>query len=379
MAITIKKVASKKDLKTFIRFNYTLYKDVPYAVPELYEDMVDTLTPGRNPALEFCEFACFLALKDGVTVVGRVAAIINKRANERWGKKAVRFGWIDFIDDLEVSTMLLDAVVNFGRQYGMEEIEGPLGFTDMDPEGMLVEGYQELGTMATIYNFPYYPVHMQKLGYEKAADWVEFRSTVPDQIPEKMIRISDIVKKRFDLHTVKLTRKLINEKNYGQKIFDLINESYTELFGFVTLTPAQIQQYVKTYLSLLNLDMVCLVENAEGKLVGVGISMGSLSVAFQKAKGKLFPFGWYHLLKALKWKDADTVDLLLVAIKPEYQNKGVNSILFRELIPVYQRRGFKWSESNPELETNSAVQKQWEYFETRLHKRRRCFMKKIGN
>lgn len=376
MTVTIKKVSSKKDLKTFIRFNYEMYKDVAYKVPELYEDMIDTLTPGRNAALEFCDFACFLALKDD-KVVGRVAAIINHRANEKWGKKTVRFGWIDFIDDLEVSTMLLDAVANFGRQHGMNEIEGPLGFTDMDPEGMLIEGYQELGTMATIYNFPYYPQHMEKLGYEKAADWVEFRITVPEKIPDKMIRISEIVRKKFNLHTVELTHKLIKEKNYGQKIFDLINESYKDLFGFAELTPAQIQQYVKTYLGLLNLDMVCLIEDAEDNLVGVGISMGSLSVALQKAKGKMFPFGWYHLLKALKWKDADTLDLLLVAVKPEYQSKGVNSLLFTELIPRFQKRGFKYGESNPELETNSAVQKQWEYFETRQHKRRRCFTKKI--
>ncbi len=376
MTVTIKKVSSKKDLKTFIRFNYEMYKDVAYKVPELYEDMIDTLTPGRNAALEFCDFACFLALKDD-KVVGRVAAIINHRANEKWGKKTVRFGWIDFIDDLEVSTMLLDAVANFGRQHGMNEIEGPLGFTDMDPEGMLIEGYQELGTMATIYNFPYYPQHMEKLGYEKAADWVEFRITVPEKIPDKMIRISEIVRKKFNLHIVELTHKLINEKNYGQKIFDLINESYKDLFGFAELTPAQIQQYVKTYLGLLNLDMVCLIEDAEDNLVGVGISMGSLSVALQKAKGKMFPFGWYHLLKALKWKDADTLDLLLVAVKPEYQSKGVNSLLFTELIPRFQKRGFKYGESNPELETNSAVQKQWEYFETRQHKRRRCFTKKI--
>lgn len=376
MTVTIKKVSSKKDLKTFIRFNYEMYKDVSYKVPELYEDMVDTLTPGRNAALEFCDFACFLALKDD-KVVGRVAAIINNRANDKWGKKTVRFGWIDFIDDLEVSTMLLDAVANFGRQHGMNEIEGPLGFTDMDPEGMLIEGFQELGTMATIYNFPYYPVHMEKLGFEKAADWVEFKMKVPEKIPEKMVRISEIVRKKFNLHTVPLTHKLIKEQNYGQKIFDLINESYKDLFGFAELTPAQIQQYVKTYLGLLNLDMVCLIENAENELVGVGISMGSLSVALQKAKGKMFPFGWYHLVKALKWKDADTLDLLLVAVKPEYQSKGVNSLLFTELIPTYQRRGFKWGESNPELETNSAVQKQWEYFETRQHKRRRCFTKKI--
>lgn len=374
--INIVKVTTRSQRKQFAAFGNRLYAGNKYYVPDLEFDILDTFNPEKNAAFEFCEAQMFLAMRDG-EVVGRIAAIINHRANEKWGKKTVRFGWIDFIDDLEVSTMLLDAVANFGRQHGMNEIEGPLGFTDMDPEGMLIEGYQELGTMATIYNFPYYPQHMEKLGYEKAADWVEFRITVPEKIPDKMIRISEIVRKKFNLHTVELTHKLIKEKNYGQKIFDLINESYKDLFGFAELTPAQIQQYVKTYLGLLNLDMVCLIEDAEDNLVGVGISMGSLSVALQKAKGKMFPFGWYHLLKALKWKDADTLDLLLVAVKPEYQSKGVNSLLFTELIPRFQKRGFKYGESNPELETNSAVQKQWEYFETRQHKRRRCFTKKI--
>lgn len=377
MAITIKKVETKKELKQFIRFNYELYKGNAYKVPELYEDMVDTLTPGKNPALEFCDCACFMAM-DGNKMVGRVVAIINTRANERWNEKVVRFGWIDFTDNLEVSTALLQAVENFGKEKGMTEIQGPLGFTDMDPEGMLIEGFDQLGTMATIYNYPYYPEHLNKLGFEKAKDWVEFKITVPDQIPEKMLRVGDIVQKKFGLKIVKVSsKKELYEKNYGQRIFELINEGYKNLFGFVALTQAQIDKYVDTYLGLLNLDMLSLVETQEGELVGVGITMGSLSVALQKAKGKLFPFGWYHLVKALKWKEPEGMDLLLVAVKPEYLNKGANSLLFLDMIPVAMKKGYKWAESNPELEDNDAVQKQWAYFDTKQHKRRRCFKKEI--
>lgn len=377
MPITIKQVQTKKELKQFIRFNYELYKDNPYNVPELYEDMVDTLTPGKNPALEFCDYACFMAM-DGDKIVGRVVAIINNRANERWEEKCVRFGWIDFTDNEEVSAALLKAVEDFGKAKGMDKVEGPLGFTDMDPEGMLIEGFDRLGTMATIYNFPYYPQHMEKLGFVKAKDWVEFKITVPSQIPDKMLRVGEIVQKKFGLKIVKLkSKKEIAEKNYGQRIFELINEGYKNLFGFVQLTQAQIDKYVDTYLGLLNLDMISLVETEEGELVGVGITMGSLSVALQKAKGKLFPFGWWHLLKALKLKEPEGMDLLLVAVKPEYLNKGANSLLFLDMIPVAMKKGYKWAESNPELEDNDAVQKQWAYFDTEQHKRRRCFTKNI--
>lgn len=375
METIIKKVSTKSELKKFIRFNYELYKDNPYSVPDLYEDMLSTFSD-KNPAMEFCQAEYFLAFQEG-KIAGRIAAIINHRANERWNEKTVRFGWIDFIDDISVSKALLEAVENFGRKHGMTRMEGPLGFTDMDAEGMLLEGFDLPSTMATIYNHPYYPVHMEKLGWEKAADWVEFRLIVPDKIPEKMIRISEIVKKKYGLHTVKITRKLIKERHYGQRIFDLINNSYKDLFGFTSLTQGQIDKYVKTYLGLLNLEMVSLIEDAQGELIGVGISMGSLSAALQKAKGKLFPFGWYHILRALKLKQPDTLDLLLVGIKPEYQNKGVNSLLFTDLIPIYIKNGYKWCETNPELETNTAVQKQWEYFETESTRRRRCFKKEL--
>lgn len=375
MDICIKKVTGKADLKKFIRFNYEMYKDNLYSVPDLYEDMLNTFSD-KNPAMAFCDAEYYLAYR-GDKIVGRVAAIINRRANERWGKRTVRFGWIDFVDDPKVSKALLCAVEDFGKAHGMEELEGPLGFTDMDAEGMLLDGYDLPGTMATIYNYPYYPRHMEEMGLEKAADWVEFRMVVPDKVPDKMVRISEIVKKKYNLHTTKLTKKKIADENYGQRIFDLINEGYKDLFGFVALTQDQIDQYVKTYLGLLNLEMVSAIETADNELIGIGISMDSLSRALQKAKGKLFPFGWYHLLKALKGRHPDTVDLLLVAIKPEYQNKGVNALLFTDLLPIYIRNGYTYCESNPELELNTAVQKQWEYFEVAHTRRRRCFKKTI--
>ena len=377
MAIIIKKVADKKDLKAFIRFNYELYKNNPYAVPDLYDDMLNTFSPKKNAAFEFCESDYFLAYQDG-KLVGRVAAIINHRANETWNKKEVRFGWIDFIDNPEVSKALLQEVERWGKSKGMTEIVGPLGFTDMDAEGMLIEGFDQLSTMATIYNYPYYPQHMERLGYEKAADWVEFKLTVPDRLPDKFVRIAEIIMQKYNLKIKKLkNRKEIEQYGYGQKIFDLINEAYAPLYGYSKMTQGQIDQYVKMYLPMLDLRMVTLVEDAEKNLVAVGISMASMSEALQKAKGKLLPFGWFHLLKALFVKHSKTLDLLLVAVKPEYQSKGVNALLFYDLVPIYQKMGFKYGESNPELEDNKKVQAQWSAFESELHKRRRAFRKTI--
>lgn len=374
MGIIIKKVSSKQELKTFIRFNYELYKNNPYSVPDLYDDMLNTFSQKKNAAFEFCEADYFLAYKDG-KVAGRVAAIINHRANETWNKKEVRFGWIDFIDDMEVSSALLKQVEEWGKERGMEAMVGPLGFTDLDAEGMLIEGYDQLSTMSTIYNYPYYPVHMEKLGFEKEADWVEFKLMVPDKLPDKFIRISEIILQKYNLKIKKLKRKEIKQKNYGQKIFDLINEAYAPLYGFSKMTQGQINQYIKMYLPLIDLRMVSLVENEQGELVAVGISMPSLSKALQKAKGRMLPFGWYHLLKALFIKKPKILDLLLVGVKPEYQSKGVNALLFYDLVPIYQQMGFEYGESNPELEVNKKVQAQWSAFESVQHKRRRAFRK----
>lgn len=373
MSVEIKKVTTQSELKRFIRFNYEFYKDNPYSVPDLYDDMLNTFSPKKNAAFEFCEADYFLALRDG-KIVGRVAAIINRRANETWNRKTVRFGWIDFIDDMEVSTALIDTVKQWGKERGMTEIEGPLGFTDMDAEGMLVEGFDQLSTMATIYNYPYYPQHMEHLGLSKSADWVEMKIYVPDAIPEKHRRISDIIAKRYNLHIRKLkSKKEVRQSGVAHDIFRLINDAYTPLFGYSRMTERQIDQYVKMYVPVLDLRMVSIVENEQNEIVAVGISMASLSRALQKAKGRLLPFGWYHLLKALMWKRPKVLDLLLVAVRPDYQGKGVNALLFTDLIPVYKELGFEYAESNPELEMNEKVQNQWQYFKTEQHKRRRCF------
>lgn len=373
MAVEIKKVTTKAELKKFIRFNYEFYKDNPYSVPDLYDDMLNTFSPQKNAAFEFCEADYFLALRDG-KIVGRVAAIINRRANDTWNKHTVRFGWIDFIDDIEVSTALIDTVKQWGRERGMTEIEGPLGFTDMDAEGMLIEGFDQLSTMATIYNYPYYPQHMERLGMEKSADWVEMKIYVPDHIPEKHQRISQIIARKYNLHIRKIkSKKEIRETGIAHDIFRLINDAYTPLFGYSRMTERQIDQYVKMYVPVLDLRMVSIVGNEQNEIVAVGISMASLSRALQKAKGRLLPFGWFHLLKALMWKRPKVLDLLLVAVRPDYQGKGVNALLFTDLIPVYKELGFEYAESNPELEMNEKVQNQWQYFKTEQHKRRRCF------
>ena len=377
MSVEIKRVSTKSELKRFIRFNYEFYKENKYSVPDLYDDMLNTFSPKRNAAFEFCEADYFLAYREG-KIVGRVAAIINHRANEQWNKKTVRFGWIDFIDDVEVSRALIDTVKQWGKERGMDTLEGPLGFTDMDAEGMLIEGFDQLSTMATIYNYPYYPVHMERLGLEKSADWVEMKIFVPDEIPEKHKRISDIIARKYNLHIRKLTsKKEVRESGIGHQIFRLINDAYAPLFNFSRMTERQIDQYVNMYVPVLDLRIVSIVENEQNEIVAVGISMASLSEALQKAKGRLFPFGWYYLLKALLWKRPKMLDLLLVGVRPDYQNKGVNALLFTDLIPVYQQLGFEYAESNPELELNEKVQNQWQYFKTEQHKRRRCFKAQI--
>lgn len=375
MAIEIRKIDTKGGLKKFVKWGIDLYKGNECFVPPLVMDDVNTLDPHNNPAFDFCESIYFMAYDNGKPV-GRIAGIINNVVNEKTGKKTLRFGWVDFIDDTRVSEALFRAVEVWGRSKGMEEIVGPLGFSDMDPEGMLVEGFDQEGTMATIYNYPYYPKHLEAMGFEKEADWVEFRMTVPDGIPERYQRISDIIKRKYELSTPKYTsaKKLV--KDYGQEIFQLINEAYSELYGYSPLTPRQINRYISMYIPVLRLDNISLIVDKDKKLIGVGIAMPSMSKALIKCRGRMFPFGWIHLLKALRGQN-DVVDLLLVAVKPEYQSKGVNSLLFTDLIPCFIKNGYKFAESNPELELNQKVQSQWGYFETRQHKRRRAFRKSL--
>ncbi|MCI9171704.1 GNAT family N-acetyltransferase [uncultured Duncaniella sp.] len=376
MNVTVSPIpATKKELTRYVKFGIDLYKGNPYFVPPLIFDDVNTLTPGKNPAFEFSEAQSFMAYRDGKPA-GRITAIINRLLNEKTGRQEARFGFVDFIDDPEVSRALFETAEQWARERGMKRIIGPMGFSDMDHEGMLVEGFEEMGTMATIYNYPYYPKHLEAMGYTKDTDWVEYRITIPDKLPEKMERIAEIVLKKYQLRIVKYTsRKKLAEK-YGEDLFRLINDAYADLYGYSPLTDKQIDYYIDMYLGFLKLDYVSIVVDSADRLVGVGISMPSMTKALQKSGGKLFPTGWWHLLRAMKGHN-DVVDLMLIAVKPEYQSKGVNSLFFYDLCNLYIRDGVKFAETNLELEENTHVQSQWEYFERRQHRRRRAFTKDL--
>ena len=376
MPVNIVKVENKRQLKKFIDFGNELYKGNPYFVPELFADAMTTLRKDRNAAFDFCEADYFLAYRDG-KIVGRIAAIINKNANEKWGQKAARFGWVDFIDDNEVVDSLFGAAEAWARERGMTEIQGPLGFTDLDREGMLIEGFDRIGTMATIYNHPYYPKQMERMGYTKDAEWVEYLLKVPEKRWEKAQRVSAIVEKKFGLSVVHCKSRSELAKRYGKAIFELVNECYSELYGYSPLSQKQIEQLIKMYVPVIDLRLIALIVDKEDNLVGLGISIYSLSEALQKAKGKLFPFGWWHLAKALFFKHPKRLDFLLAAVKPEYQSTGAFAMVFNELLGHYIDMGFVDVESNPELEDNLKIQSQWSEFERELHKRRRAFKKEL--
>lgn len=373
MAITIKEIEGKRDLKKYARFGIDLFKGNPYYVPPLIFDEVGTLDVNVNPAFEYCESVYYMAFIEDKPV-GRITGIINHQVNGKSGKKTARFGFVDFIDNQEVSTALFDAVETWAKNKGMTEIVGPMGFTDMDPEGLLIEGFDQPGTMIAIYNYSYYPDHIAALGYEKEVDWVEYKIYIPDAIPEKHQRISDIVQAKYKLNVLKFTKVSTVVKDYGRKIFELINGAYADLYGYSTLSQKQIDYYIKMYIPLLKLNNLTLITNEENELVGLGIAIPSMTKALQKAQGKLFPFGFFHIMKALKGKN-NVVDLLLVAVRPDYQNKGVNALLFSDLIPIFIANGYEYAESNPELEVNDKVQSQWQYFNYTQHKRRRAFIK----
>jgi GNAT superfamily N-acetyltransferase len=376
MSVNVVKVETRKQLKKFIRFNYELYKDCPYSVPELYEDTMNTLRKDRNAAFEFCDADYFLAYRDG-EIVGRIAAIINRRANEKWGHNAVRFGWVDFIDDKEVADALFTTVEKWGRERGMTEIHGPLGFTDMDPEGMLIEGFDRIGTMETIYNYPYYPAHMERMGFSKDVDWVEYLMKVPEKRWEKAVRVSAIVERKYNLRILRCRTRSELAKRYGKQIFNLINECYTELYGYSELSEKQIEQYISMYLPVIDMRLASFVVDKDDNLIALGISIWSLADALRKAKGKMLPFGWWHMLKALFIKHPKRLDFLLVAVKPEYQSKGVFAMIFNELLGNFIEMGLEDVESNPELEDNKKMQSQWDDFEKEQHKRRRAFKKAL--
>ena len=382
MSVEIRKVSTRKELDAFIQFHYDLYRNNEYDAPNLYSDEIHTLSKDRNAAFEFCEAEYFLAYKDG-KLVGRVAGIINNRDNQRWNRKSVRFGWIDFVDDIEVSKALLDAVAEWGRSKGMTEIVGPLGFTDMDPEGMLIAGFDQLGTMATIYNYPYYPQHMEQMeGWTKDNDYVEFKLMVPESVPEKYTKVAEMVMKRYNLHPMHPKRsQVFGKEQYGRKVLDVVNQTFGNLYGYSHMTDAQIDEYLKMYFPVLDMNLLCLIEDwntPDHKVVGIGISISSMTRALQKCRnGRLWPFGWWHCLRALKFHKAECVDLMLVGILPEYQKKGANALLFYDLIPRYQKYGFKWGETNVEMETNEQVQSQWGPLKPINHKRRRCYVRTL--
>ena len=378
--IKIKKVNTKKELKLFIQFYYDLYRDNDCAVPYLYSDEMATLRRDKNPSFECCDADYFLAYKDG-QVVGRVAAIINRRANERWNCRQVRFGWFDFIDDPEVSEALLKTVEEWGRQRGMTEIAGPLGFIDTDREGMLVEGFDQLASMYINYNFPYYPKHMERLaGFKKDNDYLEFRIRVPEVTPPKFAKLAEVVEQRYNLHVHKFTRHELLGGGMGREVFNILNQTYDGLYGFAKLTEKQIDKLVDDYIKIADLNLVTAIVdgNKNNKMVGFGISFPSFSRALRKTHdGRFLPFGWWHLLRVLKFHKTDTVDLLLIGVLPEYRSKGANALIFKDLIQRFRNDGYQWAEAMPQMETNKAVLSHWQYLDSEQHRRHRCFNRKL--
>ncbi len=374
MSVTIREVSNKKELKQFIWFGINLYKDCEFAVPPLMIDDLLNLTKGKNPTLDICEATYFMAFKNN-KIAGRIAVIINPVSNQTWNQKYARFGWIDFIDDDEVTKALFDCAISWAKDKGMTSIHGPLGFTDFDHEGTLIKGFDRPGTLAAIYNYPYYARHIEQNGFVQDIDSKEYLITIPEVFPEKYFRIADIVKNKYNLKALQFKSRKELVKNYATKIFDLLNLTYQHLYGFTKLNDKQIHFYIQLYFSILRLDTLCIIADEKDNVVALGIAMPSFTKALQKAKGHLFPFGWYYLFRALKKNDM--VDLYLMAVHPDYQNKGVNSILFAELMPRFAKNGYKFAESNPELETNTQMSSQWGSFEFENHKTRRIFIKQI--
>ena len=375
--VEIKEVTTKADLGLFVQFYYDLYRGNDCAVPFLYSEEMATLRSDKNPSFECCESKYFLAYKDG-KIAGRVAAIINRRANERWNCHQVRFGWFDFIDDIDVSTALLKAVEDWGIEKGMNEIAGPLGFIDTDREGMLVEGFDQLSTMYINYNYPYYPQHMERMeGFRKDNDYLEMKVKVPEVVPEKFAKLTEMVKKRYGLRVHKFTRRELIEQNYGRRVFQLLNATYKDLYGFSQLSEAQVDKLVNDYIKIADLNLVTAIMDGD-KMVGFGITFPSFSRALQKTRdGRFLPFGWWHLLKILKWHKTPIVDLLLIGVLPEYRSKGANALIFDDLIRQFQAYGFEWAETGPQMETNEGVLSHWQYLESINHRRHRCYRKKL--
>ena len=376
MSVEIRPVLTRSELRKFVNFPEKLYRHNPYYVPPLVFDQMDTLDQEKGAAQEFCDSVLYMAYRDGEPV-GRVAAIVNRKANAQWDHKEVRFGWYDFIEDPEVAQALMEKVYEFGRKHGMESVVGPLGFTDFDPEGMLVEGFDQISTMPLIYNYPYYNDYLVQMGFEKDADWLEYVVQVPTVMPERWPRLAEIIQKRANVHMRQLTRKIVREENYGQKIFNLINTCYKDPYNFTVLPDHMAKKYLDFYLSVLDLRFVTMVENEKNELIAFGITMPSIAKALQKSRGKLFPFGWWHLAKSMFIKREGGAELLLIGVAPEYQNSGVNSLMFMDMFRKYNEAGIKWTESNAILETNTKMANQFRDFDHVQNKRRRSYKKKL--
>ena len=374
MSVVIKEVENKSELKKFILFSFSLYVNNKYWIPPLIYDELKTLNKTKNPAFEFCKAKYWLAYKNG-KIVGRIAGIINNRYIETWKNKYCRFGWLDFVDDEEVSSSLLSTVENWAKENKMEAIHGPLGFTDFDPEGLLVEGFEELTTFGAIYNHPYYVQHIEKCGYKKDTDWIEFQINPPKELPDRVKRISEIVLKKYNLKILEAKRAK-DLLPYGREIFHIINDTFKNLYGFVQLSERQIDLYIKQYFGFIRPDYVPVVLDSNGKVVAFGITMPSLSKAIQKANGRLFPFGFIYILKAMKKNEY--VDLYLTGVRTDLQDKGINAILISEMQKAYAKNNIKFAETNRELETNYKVHGQWKDMNGRQHKRRRCYIKRFN-
>lgn len=371
--LTIREVSTKKDFHRFLQFPYVLFKDDKMWVPPLILDEKTTFDKRKNPALEFCEYKIFMAYR-GDKAVGRIVGIINTKSNSIWKEKRIRFGWFDFVDDNAVCKILLDAVAEWGKSKGMEEIVGPMGFTDMDKEGMVVEGFDVDCPMACYYNPSYYPKHMDMLSYRKEVDWVQYQIPANQPVPEKVHRINEMIKDKYDLKTVQgLSKKQLAER-YGLKLFNTLNDAFSDLFGYVPLNDKQKEFYINQYFPFLDKRLICLVVDKNDDVVAFGISMPSLSNALRKCKGRLFPFGWIHLLKALK--NFENIDLYLNGVKPEWQNKGIHSIYYAEMNKQYIKLGSKMAIADPQLETNQAANI-WKKYDSRIAIRRRAYIKTI--
>ncbi len=376
MSINIVPVETKRQMKQFINFTLDLYRDCPYYVPELAFDVKATLDPKKNPAYEFSQAQPMLAIKDG-KVVGRVVALTNSRVNEKWEQKIVRFGWIDFIEDYEVCKALLDAVCEWGRARGLNRLQGPMGFTDFDREGALTWGYDRIATMATTYNYPYYIEFYERYGLQKGADWHEMLVTLKADLPEKYGKLADIVKQRYNLRVYFARNASDLKKHYAKDIFKLLNTCYADLYGFAQLSDGQIDKYVADYISFADMSLIPLIFNEKNEMVGCAIMIPSLAKALIKSRGKLFPFGWWHLVKSLYIKHDDTLEFLLIAIRPDYQAKGVNALIVTSLYEVFQKKGYKYAETNCELEDNHKMLNFWNTIPHEVHKKRRAFIKDI--